>query len=74
MQGTIIKISRVRRYGFISTENGERFFFYHADLKNISIEEIELGNNVVFNESRGPNGLCNEIINLAEDIRILENL
>ncbi|MFC1693490.1 cold-shock protein [Candidatus Latescibacterota bacterium] len=73
MKGTIIKVNRVRGYGFIRTENGEEIFFHRTDLVMIEIDKLNEGNHVEFKLDNGPRGLLQVSITLATYVKVIEN-
>lgn len=54
-QGTIKKLIMDKGFGFIQGERGE-FFFHHSCLEDCTIEELHEGQNVSYEEGRGPKG------------------
>jgi len=54
-QGTIKKLVADRGFGFIQGERGE-LFFHHSALDGITIEELNEGQQVEYEEGRGPKG------------------
>ena len=54
-QGTIKKLIMDKGFGFIQGERGE-LFFHHSALDGIAIEELHEGQQVEFEEGRGPKG------------------
>ncbi len=63
-QGTIKKLITDKGFGFIQGERGE-LFFHHSALEGISIEELREGQEVTFEEGRGPKGPRAENVKLA---------
>ena len=56
MKGEIKKLIRERGFGFISAEDGREIFFHRSALEGVDFDALEEGNNVEFNEERGPKG------------------
>jgi cold shock protein len=54
-QGTIKKLVMDKGFGFIQGERGD-LFFHHSALDGTSIEELREGQQVEFEEGRGPKG------------------
>ena len=64
-QGTIKKLVTDRGFGFIKGE-GRELFFHHSALEGTSIEALQEGQTVEYEEGRGPKGPR------AEKVRIVE--
>jgi CspA family cold shock protein len=57
MTGTV-KTKTDRGFGFISREGEEKDLFFHSkDLKNITFDEIQVGDTVSFDVVEGEKGL-----------------
>ncbi len=54
-QGTVKKLVADKGFGFISGERGD-LFFHHTALENTSIEALEIGQTVEYEEGEGPKG------------------
>jgi CspA family cold shock protein len=54
-QGTIKKLIAEKGFGFIEGERGE-LFFHHSALSGASIETLTVGQEVTYEEGRGPKG------------------
>lgn len=54
-QGTIKKLVADKGFGFIEGERGD-LFFHHSALEGISMESLQVGQRVTFEEGRGPKG------------------
>ena len=54
-QGTIKKLVSDRGFGFIEGERGD-IFFHHSSLEGTSIEALSIGQEVQYEEGRGPKG------------------
>lgn len=54
-QGTIKKIVADKGYGFIRGEKQE-LFFHHSALDGIAIEDLRKGQQVTYDEEKGPKG------------------
>jgi CspA family cold shock protein len=63
-QGTIKKVISEKGFGFIQGDRGE-LFFHHSALEGVSIEELREGQEVTFEEGRGPKGPRAENVKLA---------
>jgi CspA family cold shock protein len=57
LKGKIMRLIRLRGFGFISTENGEEVFFHRSALEEKNFDTLEEGTSVEFNLTRGPKGL-----------------
>lgn len=56
MTGTIAKLMKDKRFGFIKSERGTEYFFHQSALKNIKFEELEEGREVTFEDTEGVKG------------------
>ncbi len=54
-QGTIKKVMADKGFGFIQGEQGD-LFFHHSAVVDASIESLQVGQAVTYNEGRGPKG------------------
>jgi len=54
-QGTIKKIIADKGFGFIEGERGD-IFFHHSSLVDTSIEALQEGQTVEYEEGQGPKG------------------
>jgi CspA family cold shock protein len=63
-QGTIKKIVAEKGFGFIAGERGE-LFFHHSALEGAAIEQLRVGQNVTYEEGRGPKGPRAEKVRLV---------
>ena len=54
-QGTIKKLITDKGFGFIQGERGD-LFFHHSAVQDGAIEELRVGQEVEFEEGRGPKG------------------
>ena len=63
-QGTIKKLIADKGYGFIAGERGE-LFFHHSALEGTTIEQLQEGQTVVYEEGSGPKGPRAENVKLA---------
>jgi len=54
-QGTIKKLIADKGFGFIEGERGD-LFFHHSALEGISMEALQVGQQVTYEEGRGPKG------------------
>lgn len=67
MTGTIKKLFNEKGFGFIRTSHGQEFFFHQSALKNAKFDQLEVGQEVEFEESEGTKGPR------AEDIFVSSN-
>ena len=63
-QGTIKKLIADKGFGFIAGEGGE-LFFHHSALEGTTIEELQEGQAVIYEEGSGPKGPRAENVKLA---------
>ena len=54
-QGTIKKLIADKGFGFIDGERGD-LFFHHSALEGMSIETLQVGQEVTYEEGSGPKG------------------
>ena len=54
-QGTIKKLLSDKGFGFIQGERGD-LFFHHSSVEGTSIEVLQIGQAVTYEEGRGPKG------------------
>jgi CspA family cold shock protein len=54
-QGTIKKVIADKGFGFIDGGRGD-LFFHHSELEGTSIETLQVGQAVTYEEGRGPKG------------------
>ena len=54
-EGTIKKLLADKGFGFIEGERGD-LFFHHSACEGTSIEELQIGQAVTYDEGRGPKG------------------
>ena len=62
-QGTIKKLTD-KGFGFIAGERGD-IFFHHSALEGVQYDNLRVGQEVEYQEGRGPKGPC------AEQVRVL---
>jgi CspA family cold shock protein len=63
-QGKIKKLIADKGFGFIEGERGD-MFFHHSALEGTSIEALNVGQTVTYEEGRGPKGPRAENIRLV---------
>jgi len=54
-QGTIKKLVTDKGFGFIAGDRGD-LFFHHSALQNTTIEALQVGQTVEYEEGTGPKG------------------
>ena len=54
-QGTIKKLLADKGFGFIQGERGD-LFFHHSSVEGTSIEVLQIGQAVTYDEGQGPKG------------------
>jgi len=57
LKGKIMRLIRLRGFGFIRTENGEEVFFHRSALEGKNFDALDEGTSVEVNLTRGPKGL-----------------
>jgi len=63
-QGTVKKLLMDKGFGFIEGERGD-IFFHHSALEGTSIEALSVGQQVEYEEGRGPKGPRAENVRLV---------
>jgi cold shock protein len=63
-EGTIKKVLQDKGFGFIEGDRGD-IFFHHSALEGIAIEALQIGQQVTYEEGRGPKGPRAENVRLA---------
>ena len=63
-QGTIKKLITEKGFGFIAGNGGE-LFFHHSALVGITMEELQEGQAVEYEEGQGPKGPSAENVRLT---------
>jgi len=63
--GTVKTISPVESFGFIMLEGGKEVYFHENALKNIEMDELNVGDEVVFGEAEGDKGPCASWVRMA---------
>ena len=54
-QGTIKKLIADKGFGFIEGGRGD-LFFHHSEVQGATIEDLRVGQQVSYEEARGPKG------------------
>jgi CspA family cold shock protein len=54
-QGTIKKVIADKGFGFIEGDRGD-LFFHHSEVEGATIETLQIGQQVDYEEGRGPKG------------------
>mgnify|MGYP000744816295 CR=1 FL=1 len=54
-QGTIKKVLADKGFGFIEGDRGD-LFFHHSEVEGATIETLQIGQQVTYEEGRGPKG------------------
>jgi CspA family cold shock protein len=57
MKGTIKNVYPEKGFGFIRGEDYKSYFFHRSGLKNATIDQIGIGQEVTFEECEGEKGL-----------------
>ena len=65
-QGTIKKLVSDKGFGFIKIDRGE-LFFHHSAVQGTQFESLREGQQVEFNEGRGPKGPRAEEVTVVGD-------
>ena len=63
-QGTIKKLLADKGFGFIEGEQGD-MFFHHSAVEGTTIEALSVGQQVEYDEGRGPKGPRAENVRLV---------
>ena len=63
-QGTVKKLLTDKGFGFIEGERGD-VFFHHSALEGTTIEALSVGQQVEYDEGRGPKGPRAENVKLV---------
>ena len=63
-QGTVKKLLTDKGFGFIEGERGD-IFFHHSALEGATIETLSIGQQVEYEEGRGPKGPRAENVRLV---------
>jgi len=63
-QGTIKKLLTDKGFGFIEGERGD-IFFHHSAVEGTTIEALSVGQQVEYEEGRGPKGPRAENVRLV---------
>jgi CspA family cold shock protein len=63
-EGTIKKLISDKGFGFIEGERGD-IFFHHSALQGTTIEVLQVGQQVEYEEGSGPKGLRAENVKLV---------
>ena len=64
--GTIKTVSPVESFGFIVIDGGREIYFHENSLKNLEIDKINVGDEVIFGESVGDKGPCASWVRTAK--------
>jgi len=63
-QGTIKKVLADKGFGFIEGDRGD-VFFHHSAVEGTTIESLQIGQPVTYEEGRGPKGPRAENVRVA---------
>ncbi|MFO7902160.1 MAG: cold-shock protein [Planctomycetota bacterium] len=63
-QGTIKKVLADKGFGFIEGDRGD-IFFHHSAVEGATIESLQIGQPVTYEEGRGPKGPRAENVRVA---------
>jgi len=66
MKGKIKTLVKDKSFGFILAEDNREYFFHRSGLKNAQFEDLQLGNEVEFEDADGVKGPRAEDIFLEE--------
>jgi cold shock CspA family protein len=64
--GTIKSVSPVESFGFILQAGGKEVYFHENALKDLEIEKLNVGDEVVFGEAEGDKGPCASWVRAAK--------
>lgn len=56
MNGSIARLVKERKFGFIKGEDKKEYFFHMSGLRNISFDDLEEGRDVIFEEVETKDG------------------
>lgn len=56
MTGVIKNVNKEKNYGFIKGEDGKEYFVHSSALKNCTMDDLEPGREVTFEDAEGPKG------------------
>lgn len=56
MTGMIKTLNKGKGFGFITGEDHKDYFFHRSQVKNAQFEELEVGQEVTFEDSEGEKG------------------
>lgn len=56
MQGSIVRKVADKGFGFIRGTNGHEYFFHASALKNIKFDDVQIGQEVMFEDEEGTKG------------------
>lgn len=56
MIGKVVRIVKDKGFGFIKGEDGIEYFFHRTALTNLPFEQLQLAQDVQFEENEGPKG------------------
>ena len=56
MNGTIKRLVSDKGFGFILASNGSEYFFHNSACTSTRFDDLREGQNVTFEEGRGPKG------------------
>ncbi|HUS38688.1 MAG: cold shock domain-containing protein [Pirellulales bacterium] len=63
-EGKIKKLVADRGFGFVEGERGE-LFFHHSEVQDVSFEELQEGQSVLYEVGQGRKGPCATSVRLA---------
>ena len=63
--GTIKKVIADKGFGFIEGERGD-MFFHHSAVEGTSIEALRVGQQVQYDEGRGPKGFWGAVLGVTQ--------
>lgn len=64
--GTIKTVSPVESFGFIMTDSGKEFYFHENALKDVDIDELNVGDEITFGKAEGDKGPCASWVRTAK--------
>ncbi|MDF1578689.1 MAG: cold shock domain-containing protein [Desulfobulbales bacterium] len=64
--GTVKTISPIESFGFILLAGGKEVYFHENALKDIGIDKLSVGDEVVFGEAEGDKGPCASWVRMAK--------
>jgi CspA family cold shock protein len=65
MNGTIKRLVRDKRFGFVAAQDGNEYFFHQSACSGVQFDDLHEGQAVTFQKGQGPKGPRAEDLKLA---------